>query len=211
MVVGRTADGTGSDRLLARLDRQTQEIAWTHDGKWLLLRTDNGNAGAGDIVGVRTSGDTTPVPLVHSPFTELHPAPSPDGHWLAYTSNESGKNEVYVRPFPNTEDGRWQVSTGGGTEPRWAPNGRELYFLGASGHLIAAEIRPGPGFAVGSSRSLFEVTRFNDEAFHQGYEVTPDGRYFLFSAPRRDAGSTRAPQVVAAENWFADLRAKVRQ
>jgi Tol biopolymer transport system component len=94
-----------------------QEMTWSPDGRWLVLRTDNGVAGAGDLVGVRTSGDTTPVPLVASSFTELEPAVSPDSRWLAYASNESGANEIYVRPFPGTTGARWQVSTGGGAEP----------------------------------------------------------------------------------------------
>ena len=96
-VFERRADGSAPERLLARLDRQIQEVAWSPDGRWLVLRTDNGGPGAGDIVGVRTSGDTTPVPLVASAFTELHPAVSPDGRWLAYTSIESG-HERGLRP-----------------------------------------------------------------------------------------------------------------
>ena len=134
-------DGSTPERLLARLDRQVQEVDWTPDGRWLVLRTDNGAAGAGDLIGIRTSGDTAPVPLVESNFTELHPAVSPDGHWLAYTSNESGTNEVYVRPFPATTGARWQVSNGGGMQPRWAADGRELFYLDGTGRLVAAQIR----------------------------------------------------------------------
>src|SRR5207244_8588394 len=118
-VFARRADGSSSDRLVVRLDRQVQEATWSPDGQWMVVRTDNGGAGAGDIIGVRTSGDSTPVPLVSSSFTELHPAVSPDGRWLAYTSIESGTNEVYVRAFPGTTGGRWQVANGGGTQPRW--------------------------------------------------------------------------------------------
>ncbi len=124
VIYERRADGSTPDRLLVRLTRQVQEVTWSPDGRWLLLRTDNGAAGLGDIVGVRTSGDTTPVPLVASPFTELHPTVSPDGRWLAYTSDESGANEVYVRPFPATTGGRWQVSNGGGGHPQLV-GGRE--------------------------------------------------------------------------------------
>src|SRR5690348_4195400 len=113
---------------MARLDRAAQEVTWSPDGHWLVLRTDNGTAGAGDLVGVRVGGDTTPVPLVATGFTEQEPAISPDGRWLAYASNESGANEVYVRPFPATTAARWQVSTGGGEAPRWSSDGRELYF-----------------------------------------------------------------------------------
>ena len=109
-VYARPADGGGQDQLLVRLDRLIQEGEWSRDGRWILVRTDNGQAGAGDIVAVRTSGDSTPVPVASSPYTELHPALSPDGRWLAYTSNESGIDEVYVRPFPDVGSARWQVS-----------------------------------------------------------------------------------------------------
>ena len=98
-VYARVTDGSAPERRLVRLDRPVQEVTWSPDGRWLVLRTDDAARGAGDIVGVRTSGDTTPVPLLASGFTEMHPAVSPDGRWLAYTSNESGANEVYVRPF----------------------------------------------------------------------------------------------------------------
>jgi len=163
----RRADGTTPDRPLARLDRQVQEVAWSPDGRWLVLRTDNGGPGAGDLVGVRASGDSTPVPLVASPFTELHPAVSPDGHWLAYTSIESGANEVYVRPFPATTGGRWQVSNGGGSEPRWSPDGRELFYLDGGLRLVAAQIRSGPSFEVTELKPLFDASGYAVDPFHQ--------------------------------------------
>ena len=134
-VIGRYADGSRPDTLLWRYDRQLQEVEWTRDGDWLVVRTDNSVAGAGDLVGRRVRGDTTPVILVSSPYTELHPAVSNDGRWIAYTSNESGRNEVYVRPFPNTGEGRWQVSTAGGFQPRWSPDGQSLYFIDATNWL----------------------------------------------------------------------------
>ena len=109
-VFARRADGSTPEKALARFDRAAQEVTWSPDGQWIRVRTDNGAAGAGDLIGVRTSGDTTKVSLVASEFTELHPAISPDGHWLAYTSNESGINEVFVRPFPgvNAGDGKYR-------------------------------------------------------------------------------------------------------
>jgi Tol biopolymer transport system component len=208
IVFAHQADGSGSDRRLAKLDRQVQEVEWTRDGRWLVLRTDNGAAGAGDIVGVRTSGDSTPVPLVHSAYTELHPAVSPDARWLAYTSNESGSNEVYVRPFPNSDGARWQVSNGGGTEPRWSVDGRELYFIGGERLMAAHVTSSGSGFAVADARPVMSVTGFILDGFHQSYTVGRDGS-FIFGAARQSAAGTHAPQLVRVDNWFRDVRAKL--
>jgi serine/threonine-protein kinase len=207
-VYARFADGSAPERPLSRLDRQVQEVSWSPDGRWLLLRTDNGGPGAGDIVGVRTTGDSAPVPLVTTPFTELHPAASPDGHWLAYTSIESGTNEVYVRPFPSTIGGRWQVSNGGGSEPRWSPDGRELFYLDGTFRLVAAEIRASPTFEVSALRPLFDAARFTIDIYHTSYDVLPGGRGFLFLRQRQADRTAAAPLLVQAENWFADVRAR---
>jgi len=211
VVAARFADGSRPDTVLVHLDRQVQEVDWSRDGRWLVMRTDNSVAGAGDVVGVRTSGDTTPVPFLATGFTEKNPAVSPDGRWLAYTSNESGRDEVYVRPFPNTTDGRWQISTAGGHQPRWSPNGRALYYLDPTARLIAVAVATGAQFAIGESKPLFDVSGFTIDAFHQGYDVTPDGRHFLFLAPRRLSDASRAPILVRVDRWFNDIRAKLAQ
>jgi serine/threonine-protein kinase len=208
----RRADGSTAERPLVRLDRQVQEVAWAPRGDWVVVRTDNGGPGAGDVVGVRTRGDTTPVPLVASEFTELHPAISPDGRWIAYTSNESGQNEVYVRPFPGTVAGVWQVSNGGGLAPRWSPDGRELYFLQAQDaavRLVAAQVRATAGFEVTAARPLFDATGFDLDAFHAGYDVLPGGRGFVFFRPWRAGEATGAAPLVMVDNWFADVRERL--
>ena len=211
IVVGRFADGSRPDTVLAHISRQIQEVDWSPDGKWLVLRTDNGTTGAGDLVGIRTNGDTTEVPLVASPFTELHPAVSPDSRWIAYTSNESGHNEVYVRPFPNTGDSRWQVSTTGGSLPRWSPDGTELYFLDPSGQMSSATITTTPTFAVGERRALFGASGYAIDGFHQAYTLSPDGKYFYMASPRRIADLGQAPMLVRVDHWFTDLKARLAQ
>jgi serine/threonine-protein kinase len=207
VVYARPADGSGQDRLLVRLDRLIQEGEWSRDGRWILVRTDNGQAGAGDILALRASGDTTPVPVATSPFTELEPALSPDGRWLAYASNESGINEVYVRPFPDAQGGRWQVSNGGGSEPRWSRDGHELFYLDGDLHLNAVQIQTAPTFAAGRRTPLFDASSFVVAGFHQSYDVTPDGRAFLFISPRQ-AGAEGATQLVWADRWFNDVAAR---
>ena len=210
-VYARATDGSSNEKLLARLDRPIQEIAWSDDGLWLVARTDNSAAGEGDIVGIRTSGDTTPVPLVATKFTENQPAISHDSHWLAYTSDESGTSEVYVRPFPETSRGRWQVSTDGGTQPVWSADGRDLFFVDGTTRLVDATLQTTPAFQVLGLHPLFDVTRFTIDPFHQAYTVTRDGRGFLFARTHSSGNTSGAPQMVLVENWFADLYARAKR
>ena len=152
------------------------------------------------MIGIRVGGDTTPVRLVTSPFTELTPSVSPDSRWLAYVSNESGTNEVYVRPFPNTDAGRWQVSVSGGWEPRWSRDGRTLFFLDANKRMTAAHLGLAAGFEVTSVEPLFDANGFRLDGYHQSFEVTADGR-FVFRAPRQEPGAVAGARVVWVENW----------
>jgi eukaryotic-like serine/threonine-protein kinase len=209
IVIVRPADGTGSDRQLVHLPQQVQGLTWSRDGAWVVVRTDNAGPGAGDLIGIRTNGDSTPVALVASPFTELHPDVSRDGRWIAYTSNESGRDEVYVRPFPATNGGLFQVSTGGGAQPAWSPDGSELFFLDPQNRMVAAQIRTTPAFEVTALRPLFSARGFVLDAFQRGYEVTPDGQ-FLFVSPQ-NLTESRSLRVVRVDNWLRDLRGRVAQ
>jgi len=209
MAMVKPADGSGPERRVARLDKALQEVAFSRDGQWLIVRTDNGSTGAGDILAVRTSGDTTPVSVAASPFTELEPAVSPDGRWIAYASNESGGNEIYVRPFPDAGSARFQVSNGGGDEPRWSPDGREIYFVAPPGRLFAAQVRTSPTFALGEVRRLFDVGRFIQTGFHQSYDVGRDGRFYFTRAQAADDGG--GGRLVQVTGWFADIRARTRR
>src|SRR5262249_34006894 len=197
-------------RPLAKLDRQVQEVAWSPDGRWLLLRTDDGAPGAGDIVGIRTSGDTTPVPLVADQFSEIHPTVSPDSRWIAYTSDESGAEEVSVRASPNPSAGRWQVSNGGGFQPRWSSDGRELYF-GSGDRLLAAEIRTTHGFEVTGVKPVLSPAGFPTDRFHQTYDVLPGGQGLVFPRPWQTGPDAPGPTVVEAGDWLADVRARTRR
>ncbi|HEX5631851.1 MAG TPA: hypothetical protein VFX50_01445, partial [Gemmatimonadales bacterium] len=185
------------------------ELEFSPDGRWLALRTDNGEPGAGDILGIRTSGDTTPIPLAASPFAELHPAFSPDGQWLAYTSSEGGNPEVFVRSMADGASGRWQVSTGGGAQPRWSPDGRELYYFNiATGEVSAARLRTQPDFDVVDRRALFRATSAIADPFHQSYDVLRDGSGFVTIHARDEGRAAPLPPLVLGEHWFTELDAR---
>jgi serine/threonine-protein kinase len=196
------ADGTGVPRLMLPSKRDFGQIGPTPDGRWLLLRTSVDAGGNGDILGVKT-GDTAVVPLVATPAGERTPAVSPDGRWLAYGSDESGSREVYVRPFPETASAKWQVSTAGGAEPSWAPNGRELFYIDGKGDMVAAEITPGAAFGVGRQRTLFSVTQLYRPGPIPMFSVAPDGQRFLMV---RESASSQQSEMVLAENWLQTVQ-----
>jgi serine/threonine-protein kinase len=199
------ADGTGASRLLRSSQKDDfGQAVISQDGKWLLLRTAPVAGGSPDILGMHLP-DTTLIPLVATPAQEMHPALSADGRWLAYSSNESGTFEVYVRPFPETSSAKWQVSTAGGAEPAWSKDGRRLYYINGRNEMIAAEIPAGPGFSLGKQRPLFNVAQFTRTGPIPSYSLAPDGEHFLMT---REGESTQQSELIVAENWLQTLRGK---
>ena len=144
---------------------------------------------------------------MNGPFSEQNGEVSPDGLWLAYQSNESGRDEIYVRPFPNVEGaGRWQVSTSGGTRPVWARNGRELFFFLPPGKVMAVSVEQGPTFTSGAVRTLFEGQYMSVQS-GRSYDVASDGRFLMVkNAVPTDSASTSPPQLVVVVNWLEELK-----
>jgi serine/threonine-protein kinase len=210
-VMVHNADGSGSDRVLAHYDRQLQEVTWSPDGQWIVGRTDNSTAGAGDLVAIPVDARGRPVPVASTPFTEINPAVSPDGHWLAYVSNETGTQEVYIKAFPDSTAPEHQISSHGGTAPRWSPDGRTIYFITGSGREAGVTVTTRPSLDVRDERQFFDVGAYTIDAFHQSYEVTPDGKSFLYVRSRQRNPVAAGPQAVVAQNWFADLRDRLQR
>ena len=195
------ADGSARAILLQKYQFGIWEAEVSHDGQWLVLRLDEEGANSNFRVR-RMTGDTTVKPLLVDPSFNLSIALSPDSRWLAYTSNEAaGQYEVYVASFPDMKSKRL-VSSGGGTEPRWSRDGRELYWI-SGGKLVAASVSPGPSFNPGSPKALFSVEGYRRARNHPQYDVAPDGRFVMI---REAAGAIGA---VYAENWFTELLSKV--
>ena len=199
----RPADGSGSATVLAQMPRGIDEGFRSRDGRWLILRV--GVGGGRDIYGLRPGIDSAPVPLIATQFEEYSPSLSPDGRWLAYVSQESGRAEVYVRPFPNVGAAKWQVSTSGGSEPLWAHSGRELFYKNRSAELVAASMETRPEFRVVSSQPLFSVRGYYVENLHTSYAVSLDDRSFIFV---RRLGTDEG-RLVLVLNWFEELKSKV--
>jgi serine/threonine-protein kinase len=204
----KRADGGAQAVMQLHEEGNLYNALWSPAGKWLLFQTDIGSPGAGDIVAIRPGVDTAPVPVVATRFTELSPAFSPNGRWLAYISNETGEDEIYVVPFPNTGAARWAISTGGGTEPLWSHRGSELFYRDGSGNLVVVAVNTNPRFSLGRSAALFPAAGYTSFRFTPQYAVAPDDRRFLMIRPLE----TGTPdKLIVVENWFEELRTKSRR
>ena len=186
--------------MIARVDRSIAESAWSPDGKWLILRTYSTERGAGDILGLRLGVDSVPVPLIATPAIEAEPTISPNGKWMSYISNQTGRNEVYVVPFPNTSSAVWPVSSSGGTEPRWSRDGRELYYRDARGNMVSVPINPAASFSFGTPKVLFSAAAYRTYTGHHQYDVSPDGKRFVMGVPTTGG---EMPALVLVKNWRA--------
>ncbi|MBA2291749.1 MAG: serine/threonine-protein kinase [Gemmatimonadales bacterium] len=197
--------GVASPQLLQHHTFGIWEAELSRDGEWLVLRADEED-GTGIIRARRLRGDTALMPIVVSKFNAAQTALSPDGRWLAYSTNSSGRQEIYVTPFPGAEVNRL-VSRDGGTEPRWARNGRELFYK-SEGRLMTVAVAPGPALTLGTPRPLFSVAGYRSARNRQQYDVALGGDRFLMITNRTaDATGT----IVYVENWFTELQAKMKQ
>ena len=198
----RPADGSAEEEELATVDANRGDAArpmsWSPGGETLVFEAGQFVAGT-DVL--ELSPDGAASPLLDTPFVEAGPAFSPDGRWLAYTSNESGRDEVYVQAYPGP-GGRWPISPQGGRAPVWSHDGRELFYhIGDA--VMAVAVQTDPVFTAGNPQLLFEGTYLADAAGHPRYDVSPDGRRFLMirpGTPDENAG------LVLVQNWFEELR-----
>ena len=175
------------------------EAVLTPDARSIVYQLDTLGA---DIYYRALSGDTAPHPIAASSTAiETMPRLSPDGRWIAFTTDESGRNEVVVQPFPGP-GGRVQVSVTGGTEPVWSRDGRRLFYRG-DGHLMAATIRPGPLLQVASRDTILTDTYVFAGNPHANYDVMPDGKHFVFL----DGESTG--DMIVVSNWDAVVRSRM--
>ena len=198
----KRADNTGPAEVF--LDPEVEVLAgqWSADGQWVLVMTVGG-----DLYAYRPETDGTATPLLNEAFNESAPALSPNGRWLAYVSDESGRPEVYVRSFPNVAATRQQVSTTGGVEPRWAHSGRELFYKSPAQEFVAVRVRAEQDFVIVGRDVLFTPDApLPNDVYAQQYDVSPDGQRFLTFRPLRSQGLVTA---IVIENFVAELKAKV--
>jgi eukaryotic-like serine/threonine-protein kinase len=195
----KTAEGLGDETPLVKSDETKIATDWSRDGRYIAFFS-RGKETGWDIWVLPTFGDRKPVPFLKTRFAELMPVFSPDGRFLAYQSNESGRNEVYVQSFPGP-GGKWQISTAGGVEPHWRADGRELYYRSPDQKVMAVEVQTGSVLTAGTAQPLFQG-RFDMSVARDRYLPTADGKRFLTVAPLGREAMTPTTVVL---NWNADL------
>jgi serine/threonine-protein kinase len=197
----RADGGAPPERLLSHANL-LQEALYTADGQWMVYRA-GGGAGA-NLYALRRDGDTIPLPLAVTGFQETAPAVSPDGQWLAYVSDETGSYEVYVRPFPDVERGKWLVSVAGGTEPAWAHDGTELFYRNRNHEIVAVEILPAAIPPTGRQQVLFDAGWYSSDIYHSPWDVAADGQRFAMIRARET--DLRESELIVIENFFEAIR-----
>ncbi|MEO8587685.1 MAG: protein kinase [Acidobacteriota bacterium] len=195
----KAAEGQGEEKLLLKSDESKFAGAWSRDGQTIAFSS-LGKDSNWDIWTLPMSGDRKPVPFLKTQFSELNPAFSPDGRYLAYQSNESGRMEIYVQSFPGP-GGKWQVSTSGGREPQWRADGKELFYRGLDQRVMAVDIQTGSSITAGTPQRLFQG-RFDTAVSRSRFVPTADGKRFLTVAPLGREAMTPTTVVL---NWNAEL------
>ena len=196
-IYAKRADGSAPVELILDHERPISQPVWSPDGNWLVFTLTGGQS---DLYGFQPDTNREPVPLVaDDQFNEAWPAISPDGRWLAYVSPETGEEQVYVRPFPNVTDAKWLVSTDGGTQPKWARSGQELFYQSGNAEMVTVEILPGSTFSTGQQRVLFEWGNLDDDR----WDVADDQGFVFVTSRLSEEGTSR---LILARNWFEELR-----
>jgi serine/threonine protein kinase/Tol biopolymer transport system component len=218
----KSADGVGEDEPLgAKPDRAVVPRSFSHDGKFLATLEYSLNPLGVDIGMMSMEGNREMSDLLKEDPWELDPQISPDGRYMAYQSDESGAGNIYVRPFPNVNEGKWQVSSNGGNSPLWSPDGRELFYRNGD-ETVAVEVETEPAFKHGNPRILFQGTYLSNNILKVAltpWDISHDGRKFLMIKPpaavagesstAEQAAAARQPKIIVVTNWFEELKERV--
>jgi serine/threonine-protein kinase len=200
----RAVDGTGTEERLTTSDSLETPGSFSPDGAFLAFNS-LGSATGGDIWVLPLQGDRKPRPWLQAPLAQGNAMFSPDGRWIAYVSSESGRDEVYVQPFPGPGE-KSQISTEGGREPLWAGSGKELFYRDGE-KMMVVEVSTQPGFSAGRPRLLFEGRYEYSPTGTTGYDVSSDGQRFLMvQATEPEEAPT---QIHVVLNWFEELKRRV--
>ena len=191
--------GSGETEKLLESTDELISKCWSRDGSTIFYEAST--AVGSDIWALPTTGDRKPKVFLNGSFNEYDPQISPDGHWLAYVSDESGHEEVYVQTYPDRSD-KWQISTHGGDDPYWGAGGHELYYLSADQHMMSVPVRTTPTFDPGTPATLFAASVMFPSQGRSHYAVTGDGKTFILFTP---ATARSLPTTTVIVNWMAEI------
>jgi eukaryotic-like serine/threonine-protein kinase len=199
----KSASGAANEELILESDVAKYPTDWSPDRRLLMYRALDPKANF-ELWTMPVVGDRKPTPFIRANFGVSHGQFSPDGRWVAYNSNESGRWEIYVSSFPGP-GGTWRISTAGGSEPRWRRDGKELFYLAPDGKLMGVGVKGGPTFDADPAKPLFQ-TRLRQHVSSGDmftYDVAADGQRFLLNT---DVGEVTASPLTVVLNWAADLK-----
>lgn len=206
----QAADGTGTAERLTQSPNLQFPSAVSPDGTRVVFSEGSTGATGLDVMMLTLERDHRVQPLVQTPFDEVNGEVSLDGRWLAYQSNDSGQVQISVRPFPDVNRGRSQVSTGGGRQPLWARNSQELFYLAPpNGALMSVRVERGSTWTAGTPTKLIDGQYYfgGGDPVPRTYDVSPDGQKFLMIKEARPAGDAPPPpQLVIVQNWLEELK-----
>ena len=204
----QAADGTGAVERLTESPNEQNPTALSPDGLRLIFTEVTPNAGD-EVMQMELDGTHRVTPLVQSPYSERNGVVSPDGHWLAYEANDSGRFEIYVRPYPDVNNGHWQVSADGGGRPLWARSGRELFYLSPEGALMGVGVERGPSWATTTPTKVVREGYYTVPGGNPGrtYDISTDGQRFLMLKEGGGTEETAAlPQLIVVQHWTEELK-----
>jgi serine/threonine-protein kinase len=204
----QSADGTKGPERLTETQNFQVPASISPDGTRLVF-TETGTTR--DLMLMELDQGRRVQPLLNTPFNEQNGQISRNGRWLAYESDESGQFQIYVRPFPQVNSGLWPVSSEGGTQPMWTPDGQELLYVTPRGALTSVRVEPGANWKAGPPKKLIEGSFFYGNPagpFARTYDLSPDGRRFLMLKPA-DGSDQNAPQIVVVQHWLEELTQRV--
>jgi Tol biopolymer transport system component len=202
----QAADGAGAVERLTESPDTQYPTGVSPDGQRLIF-TEDFPATANDVMAIELDATRRVTPLVQSPFNERNGTVSPDGRWLAYEANDSGRFEVYVRPFPDVNSGRWPVSTTGGTRPIWSQSGQELFYISPTGAVMGVGVARGPSWTATSPTLLVKEGYFTIPAWWgRSYDVSPDAQRFLMIKEGGADGTAAPASIIVVQHWIEELK-----